>query len=103
MAALPRAPGGEPGPRLDGRHRFKETEFYDRQIAEVLEQTPAAGHAFRLEVSDRQLVLNVEMSERLFANTISSPADPQRKIESELLERLGLEAEVQFVQPTSPQ
>lgn len=90
------------GARLDGRHRVKETEFYNRQIAEVLEQTPAAGHAFRLEFSDRRLVVNVEMSERLFANTISSPGDAPRKMESELLDRLGIEAEVQFVQPASP-
>jgi phenylacetate-CoA ligase len=89
----------EPGARLDQRHRVLETEFYERQVAEVLEQTRAAGHGFRLDISDRRLVIVIEMSERLFANTISTPGEPPRDIESEVLSRLGIEAEVQFVQP----
>ncbi len=92
----------QPGPRLDLRRRIKETEFYDPQIAEVLEQTAAAGHVFHLEITDRRLVVNLEMSERLLADAIKYSRDVEREIQSELLARLGLEAEVVFVQPGMP-
>ena len=42
------------------------------------------------------------MSEDLFANTVSSTEDPKREVESEILARLGLEAEVRFVEPSAP-
>ena len=88
-----------PGARLDGRFRVNETVFYERQIAELLAQTRAAGHRFHLDVSSSRLQVAIEMSEGLFANTISSTEDPKQQIESEILARLGLEAEVSFVEP----
>lgn len=89
----------QPGERLDRRIRVNETEFYEEQIAEVLQQTRAAGNSFRIEPTERRLVVRIAMSEQLFATTISSPAESKREIESEFLSRLGVESEVQFVQP----
>ncbi len=91
-----------PGARLDRRLRVNETTFYETQVAAVLAQTRAAGHRFQIEASERQLRLAVEMSEDLFANTVSSTEDPKREVESEILARLGLEAEVRFVEPAAP-
>jgi phenylacetate-CoA ligase len=91
-----------PGARLDRRFRVNETILYEGQVAEVLAHTRAAGHRFDLEVSDRRLRLAVEMSEALFANTVSSTQDPKREIESELLAHLGIEAEVRFIEPQQP-
>ncbi len=88
-----------PGNRLDRQYRVNEIEFYERQVVEVLEQTRAAGHTLRLEATDRRLIVKVEMSERLFAEAISSPAEMKREIESEILARLGIESDAQFVQP----
>lgn len=89
-----------PGARLDRRHRFQETELYDGQIAEVLEQTPAAGHTFHVDTSNQRLVVDIEMSERLFADTVSSPGGHTLNIiQTEMHARLGLEVEVHFVQP----
>ena len=89
----------QPGPRLDRRYRIKETMFYEAQVAEVLAQTRAAGRPFQLEASERQLRLAIEISEDLFAGTISTAQDPKRDIESELLARLGVEADVRFIEP----
>jgi phenylacetate-CoA ligase len=89
----------QPGPRLDRRLRAGEISFYEAQIVETLAQTRAAGHRFQLEISDRQLLLAIEISESLFAKTLSSAENPKRQIELELLGRLGLPAEVRFVEP----
>jgi len=89
----------QPGPRLDQQLRVNEIEFYTREVSEVLEQTRAAGNAIRLEAGERRLVVNVEMSERLFAKALTSPAESKREIESEIFTRLGIEAEVRYVQP----
>ncbi len=89
----------QPGPRLDRQLRVNEITFYEGQIAEVLAQTRSSGHRFHLEVVEPRLRVAVEMSEHLFANTISAAETPQREIESEILARLGIEAEVRFVEP----
>jgi phenylacetate-CoA ligase len=89
----------QPGARLDRRLRAGETAFYEAQIVEALAQTRAAGQRFQLEVSDHRLLLAIEISESLFAKTLSSAENPKREIESELRARLGLEAEVRFVEP----
>jgi hypothetical protein len=52
-------------------------------------------------VTEPRLRVAVEMSEHLFANTISSAETPQRELESEILARLGIEAEVRFVEPAA--
>ena len=88
-----------PGARLDQQLRVNEVEFYERQLADVLEQTRAAGNAFRLEIGERRLEVKIEMSERLFAKALASPAESKREIESEIYTRLGIESEVQYLQP----
>ena len=76
--------------------------FYEAQVAEVLAQTPAASHRFHLEATDRQLRVHIELSEKLFAGSMWPTHDPRRQIESELLARLGAEAEVRYIQPQLP-
>jgi phenylacetate-CoA ligase len=89
-----------PGQHLDERVRFRETTFYREQIAEVLSRTAAANHPFRIETSADHLELAIEMSEALFARTVSSTEDPKDEIRSEILSRLGLGVDVRFVEPT---
>ena len=88
-----------PGARLDGRLRVAETGFYAGQIGDILARTRAAGHRFRIEPSERRLNIAIELSERLFAGTMYPGDSPQREIESEVLTRLGIAAEVRFVEP----
>ncbi len=92
----------QPGPRLDRRYQVNETMFYEAQVAEALAQTPAAGLRFQLEPSERRLLIAIEMSENLFAGTITAAQDPKRDIESELLARLGVDAEVRWIEPRRP-
>jgi phenylacetate-CoA ligase len=92
----------EPRGRLDGRLRVNEVCFFEAQIAEVLARTRAAGQRFRIDASGGRMVVGVEMSESLLANALSSELDTEREIEQELLARLGLEAEVRFVEPRRP-
>ena len=89
----------QPAGRLDARFQVKETVFYEAQIADVLAQTPAAGHRFQIELSGRRLLLSIEITQALFASTLASSANPKREIETEILARLGIEAEVRFVEP----
>ena len=91
----------QPGPRLDHQLRVNEITFYEGQVSEVLAQTRSSGHRFQLEIVEPRLRVAVEMSEGLFANTISSAETPQREVESEILARLGIEAEVRFVEPAA--
>jgi phenylacetate-CoA ligase len=90
-----------PGERLDRRLCVNEVLLYESQIAEVLAQTKAAGHRFTVEVSERQVVVEIEISEELFADTVWHVESLRRKIESEFLARLGVEADVRFIQPRS--
>jgi phenylacetate-coenzyme A ligase PaaK-like adenylate-forming protein len=89
----------QPGPPLDRRYRVKETSFYEAQVADVLAKTRAAGLRFHLEASERQLQVAIEISEDFFAAAISPAQNPKRDIESELLARLGVAAEVRFIEP----
>ena len=89
----------QPGPRLDRRYRVKETSFYEAQVADVLAKTRAAGLRFHLEASERQLQVAIEISEDFFAAAISPAQNPKRDFESELLARLGVAAEVRFIEP----
>jgi phenylacetate-CoA ligase len=92
----------QPGARLDRRYCVREITFYEAQVAEVLAHTRAAGHRFHLEATERHLCVAIELSEALFAGAISPPVDPRREIESEILARLGLEAEVRLIEPQGP-
>lgn len=90
-----------PGRRLDGRLRVKETPFYETQIAAVLARTRAGGQPFTVTVSDRHVVVSLELSEELFADTVWFVESLKREIESDFLARLDVVAEVHFVNPRS--
>jgi phenylacetate-CoA ligase len=87
-----------PGGRLDGRLRVKETPFYEAQIAQVLGQTRAAGHKFWTKVSESDVVISVQLTTELFSDMMWPLGELQRQIEGEFLMRLGVPAEVRFVQ-----
>jgi len=90
-----------PGERLDHRLRVNETPLYEGQIAEVLAQTKAAGQPFTVTVSERHIIVSIEISDDLFADTVEFIESLKRGIESEFLVRLGIEAVVRFVAPRS--
>lgn len=91
----------KPGPRLDRRLWVNEAPLYEGQIAEVLAQTPAARHPFKVKVFERHIQVSIEMSDDLFADRILFIESLKRNIESEFLARLGIKAEVRFVEPRS--
>jgi phenylacetate-CoA ligase len=91
-----------PGERLDHRLRVNETPLYEGQIAEVLARTKAAGRPFTVTVSERHIVVCIEISDDLFADTVEFIESLKRGIESEFLARLGIEAVVRFVAPPPP-
>jgi phenylacetate-coenzyme A ligase PaaK-like adenylate-forming protein len=90
-----------PGERLDGRLRVNETPLYEGQIAGVLARTKAAGQPFTFTVSERRIVVSVEISDDLFADAVGLIEELTREIESEFLARLGIEADVRFISPRS--
>jgi phenylacetate-coenzyme A ligase PaaK-like adenylate-forming protein len=65
----------------------------------VLAQTEAAGRPFQIEVSERHIVVRIEISADLFSDTIWVVERLTRTIESEFLARLGIEAKVVFTNP----
>lgn len=91
-----------PGQRLDRRLCVNEAPLYQGQIAEVLAQTKAAGHPFKVTVSERRILLAIEMSDDLFSDTVWHIENLQREIESEFVTRLGIEAKVRFVEAPRP-
>lgn len=90
-----------PGDRLDGRVRVNEIPLYEKQIAEVLAQTPVAGNPFTLRIDERKITIEVEMTSVIFSDMIWPIMHLQRNIESEFLARLGIEAEIVFTAPPS--
>jgi len=88
-----------PEARLDGRLRVNEVPLYRHQIAAVLDRTPAAGRPFRLEIEERRIVLDLEVSAEVFRDEMRVLADLRNDLRSEFLNRLGVEAEVRYVSP----
>ena len=87
-----------PGRRLDGRLRISEMPLYPRQISAVLEQTRAAGQPFQVETSERHVAVFLKMTPAIFSDTMRGMMDLQQHIEAEFLARLGVEANVVFVE-----
>lgn len=87
----------EPGERIDERLRVNETPFYKGQITSVLEQSRAAGRPFWIDLNERHVVVSVQITEDLFSDMMWPIIELQRNIESEILTRVGVEAEVRFV------
>ncbi len=88
-----------PGGRRDRRLLVNETPLYESQIAGVLAQTSVAGRPFQIEISDRHIVVKIEISPELFSDTIWFVERLQYEVASEFLARLGIQAKVRFVQP----
>ncbi|HQK76686.1 MAG TPA: hypothetical protein PKZ25_10845, partial [Candidatus Hydrogenedentes bacterium] len=89
----------EPGPRLDGRLRVRESPLYECQIAEVLAQTRAAGHRFHVEVAERHVIIAIEMSSALFSDVMWMLTDLQNEIQNEFKTRLGLDTDIRLITP----
>ena len=87
----------EPGERLDNRLLINEIPLYREQIAAVLARTKAAGQPFRLEVGERGIVIDIEVSENFFADEMRVLAELKAEIRSDFLARLGIECEVRYV------
>ena len=92
-----------PGGRLDRRLRVEETSFYETQVAEVLQQTRAAGHEFTFKVAERRILVSIVMTEDLFSDMMWPLENLARDVESEFYARLGIEAEVTFSSSRDPQ
>ena len=88
-----------PGPRLDQRLCVNETPLFESQIGEVLTQTGVAGRPFQVRVGEREIVVTIEMGAELFSDTIWVLEKLRREAESEFSARLGVKAEVRFVEP----
>lgn len=88
-----------PGAPIDGRVRVNEMPLYRWQIEEVLAQTPAAGHPFMLELSERGVSVAIRVSAQLFPDTVRKLEALRKEIESECFSQLGIRAEVSFLSP----
>jgi len=85
-----------PGRRLDGQLLVRETPLYASQVQEALARTRAAGHPFRLELSEEHVRVLIPVTSELFSDTMRNLVDLKKEIEAELRSRLGTGAEVQF-------
>jgi len=90
-----------PGGRLDGQLRVREMPLYEGQVKDVLAKTEAAGQPFLLEISDTEVTISIEMSQRLFGDQMRLLADLREQIRSEFRTRLGIPAVVRYVAPAS--
>jgi len=88
-----------PGGYLDGRLCVGETTLYEPQIAEVLGRSRAANHPFKFEAVERRLIVSLEVTSGLVSDMMWQMVDWRREIEEQFLIHLGIEAEVQFVNP----
>lgn len=85
-----------PGERLDGRLRVGETEFYPKQVQEVLDQTRAKGQPAGFVVARDRVVITVAITPELMGDTIRTLMQLQYDIETEFFSRLGVAAEVRL-------
>ncbi len=85
-----------PHRRLDDRLLVNETPLYPAQVAEVLAQTRAADAPFETHMTERTVVIDLTLTRALFADTMRTLVDLKQHVESEVLTRLGIEAEVRF-------
>ena len=88
-----------PGERRDGRMRVNEMPLYTSQIAEVLTHTRAAGTPFRVEISERGIVIGLRVTEELFPDVMADLVKLQQHVEREFATRLGIHAEVRYLEP----
>jgi phenylacetate-CoA ligase len=88
----------KPGPRLDGRLLVNETPLYRSQITQLFAHTGVAGNKFSVEVLESRLTIKIQLTENIFSDMMWPLIKLQRELELEFLDRLGIPAEVRFVQ-----
>jgi phenylacetate-CoA ligase len=88
-----------PGRRLDRRVLINEMPLYEEQLREVLAHTKAAGQTAEFEITERRVVISLSVSESIFDDLVRTLQSVQLDVESEFLERLGVEAVVRLVSP----
>lgn len=88
-----------PGERMDGRLLVRETPLYQEQIHDVLARSPLAGQPFSIEIKEQRIIVEVEISSRLFTDMIWGMEKMRSEAESSFLYRLGVNAEVRFTAP----
>jgi phenylacetate-CoA ligase len=86
-----------PGARLDGQLRINEMPVYEAQIAQVLAKTRAAGQPFRLDISERGVVIDIAVSREFFGDQMRILANLRTEIEAEFMARLAIQAKVRYV------
>jgi phenylacetate-CoA ligase len=92
-----------PGERTDGRLLVNEMPLYRAQIADVLAKTRAAGQPFKADISEKRIVVSLEVNNTLFADTMRSLVNLKQEIENAFLSRLGIPADIRFASPDKPQ
>jgi len=88
-----------PGRRLDKQVLVSEMPLYEQQIREVLTHTLAAEHSAEIEITDRRVLVKLAVSDRIFDDLVRTLEKVRLDVESEFLERLGIEAAVRLVSP----
>jgi len=89
-----------PGGRLDGRLLVNETPVYEVQIREVLNRILDDNHPFRIEMAGRRVVISLEITREFFSDKMGRLTDIKELVESEILSRLGIDAEIVYVNPS---
>jgi phenylacetate-CoA ligase len=88
-----------PGERLDGRFRVNEIPLYRQQIEDVLVQTRVKGEPFVVDINERRVRVSVQVSAKMFPDTVRHLESMREEIQLECFSRLGIRAEVAFLSP----
>jgi len=88
-----------PGERLDNRLLINETPVYEVQIRDILAATIGKEHPFQLEITGRKLVIHLEITRSFFSDKMRELSGVKEHLQSELLNRLGIESEIIYVNP----
>ncbi len=86
-----------PGKRLDKQMLVHEMPVYEEQVREVLAHTSAANHPTQIEITERRVIVRLAVSDRIFDDLVRTLETVRLEVESEFLERLGIEAVVRLV------
>jgi len=87
----------KPGKRLDDRMLVNETPLYRSQIEAFLEQTSAKNRSFKLEITDRKVIVKLAMNDQLFSDTMRGIVDVKGDLQSQFLLHFGIEADIHYV------
>ncbi len=91
----------QPAERLDNRLLVNETPLYRAQIQLFLEQMSAPNQEFQLEITDRKVIVNLVMNEKIFSDTMSGIANAKKELQSAFLLHFGIEVDIRYVDSPS--